>query len=147
MTDDRLRCAAAALSGIPDDYRSVEPADVVADQAGHSLHRGMHIGWVWGENPNGRFLDFLSEHRMAGMRAERVFANGERETIETPAEMRLVAEDPVEDAELERQFHERNRAAYAALRERGLLPPLGFNAASQDVNEYLRSGGESGAAE
>ena len=146
MTDDRLKCASAALHTVHDDYLVIEAVDVLSDQAGHSFHHGMHIGWVWGEDERGCFLDFLSEHRMSGMYAARVFADGTREPIETPVELRMLAEDPVEDAELSRQFVERNRAAYAALRKRGLLPPLGDNICSQDVNEDLRSGGDPNAA-
>lgn len=60
-----------------------------------------------------------------------------REPIATPASMRVVSPDPAEDAELERQFFEKNRAAHADLRDRGLLPPEGQNVRSQDINEYL----------
>ncbi len=109
---------------------------------GHSFHRGMHIGWAWGEDERGRsYLDFLSEHRHPGMQAQRYFTDERTEPIATPASMRAVSSDPVEDAEIEREFFESNRAAYADLRDRGLLPPGGENVGSQDINEYLLKGG------
>lgn len=76
------------------------------------------------------------------MYAERYFIDGTTEPIRTPASMRAVSPDPVEDAELEQRFVEENRAAYADLRMRGLLPPAGENLVSEDINEYLLSGGD-----
>lgn len=141
MNDERLRCADSALRQVPADYRTVDPADVAGQERGHSFQRGMHIGWAWGEDEHGRlYLDFLSEHRHPGMHAERYFTDGRTEPIATPASMRAVSADPAEDAEIEREFLESNRAAYADLRDRGLLPPEGENVGSQDINEYLLKG-------
>lgn len=141
MNDERLQCAETALRQVPEDYRKVDAADVAGQECGHSFHRGMHIGWAWGEDERGRsYLDFLSEHRHPGMHAERFFTDGRTEPIRTPASMRPVSSDPAEDAELERRFVEENRAAYADLRDRGLLPAAGENLVSQDINEYLTSG-------
>ena len=142
MNDERLRCAETALRQVPEDYRKVDAADVAGQERGHSFHQGMHIGWAWGEDERGRpYLDFLSEHRHPGMQAERYFTDGRTEPIATPASMRAVSPDPAEDAEIEREFFESNRAAYADLRDRGLLPPEGENVGSQDINEYLLQGG------
>lgn len=127
---------------MPEDYRTVDAGDVVGRERGHSFHRGMHIGWAWGEDERGRpYLDFLSEHRHPGMHAERYFTDGRTEPIATPASLRVVSPDPAEDAEIERKFFESNRAAYADLRDRGLLPPAGENVGSQDINEYLLKSG------
>lgn len=142
MNDERLRCAQAALRQVPEDYRKVDTADVAGQERGHSFHRGMHIGWAWGEDERGRpYLDFLSEHRHPGMQAERCYSDGSTEPIATPTSMRAVSPDPAEDAEIEREFFESNRAAYADLRDRGLLPPERENVGSQDINEYLLKGG------
>jgi hypothetical protein len=54
--------------------------------------------------------------------------------------MRAASPDPAEDAEIQRDFFESNSAAYADLRDRGLLPPKGENLGSQDINEYLLKG-------
>ena len=144
MNDERLRCAESALRQVPEDYRKVDSTDVAAQERGHSFHQGMHIGWAWGEDERGRpYLDFLSEHRHPGMQAERYFADGTTEPIATPASSRAVSPDPAEDAEIEREFFESNRAVYAALRDRGLLPPAGEKVGSQDINEYLLQGGSS----
>jgi len=138
---DRMKCVEAALQRVPEDYRAVGANDLLAQENGHGYHRGMHIGWAWGEDRRGVFLDFLSEHRMAGMQAERIYADGTAESIETPVSIHQVTGDPAKDAEIERKFFERNSASYADLRERGLLPAAGQNLVSQDVNEFLLSGG------
>lgn len=142
MDDERLRCAETALRKAPENYRKVDVTDVAGQERGHSFHQGMHIGWAWGEDERGGpYLDFLSEHRHPGIQAERYFVDGRTEPIPTPASTRAVSPDPVEDAEIERKFLESNRAAYASLRARGLLPPEGQNVGSQEVNEYLNKGG------
>jgi hypothetical protein len=78
---------------------------------------------------------------MAGMSAERFYADGTSEHLETPASMHQVTGDPAKDAEIERRFFERNQAAYEWLRAQGLLPPQGGSVGSQDVNEFLLKGG------
>ena len=140
MNPDKLRCAAAALRTVPADYLAVTAEEVAAVDNGHSFQRGMHIGWAWAEDRRGWLLDFLSEHRMAGMSAERFHADGTSEHLETPASMHQVTGDAARDAEIERRFFERNRAAYEWLRARGLLPPEGANLGSQDINEFLLKG-------
>lgn len=141
MDADKLRCAEAALRTVPAEYVAVTFEVVAAVDNGHSFHHGMHIGWAWGEAPRGWFLDFLSEHRMAGMSAERFHADGTSDNLETPTSMHRVTGDPAMDADIERRFFERNRAAYEWLRARGLLPPEGGNLGSQDINEFLLKGG------
>src|SRR5680860_52383 len=124
MSNERLRCAESALGQVPADYRKVDAADVAGQERGHSSYQYMHVGWAWGVDGSGRpFLDFLSEHNHPGMQANRHFTDGETEPIATPASMRAVSPDPAEDARMEREFFETNRAIYADLRDRGLLPP------------------------
>ena len=77
---------------------------------------------------------------MAGMSAQRFYADGTSEHLETPASMHQVTGDATKDAEIERRFFEQNRAAYEWLRARGLLPPEGANLGSQDINEFLLKG-------
>lgn len=143
MNDKRVRCAEAALENLPRDYLLVSPQDLAAQESGHSFHKGLHIGWAWGEDKrSGRvFLDFLDEHRMSGTSASRYFADGSSESLPTPATFRQTVADPVEDAKLEAAFFERNKKAYEYLRDRGLLPPEGENLFSQDLNEFLLTGG------
>lgn len=146
MSDERLRCAAAALETVPEGYRTVGAADIVGRERGHSVHEGMLIGWVWGADGRGRaYLDFLSDHRHPGMQAGRYFADGTTEPIATPGSTRAVSDDPVEDAKIEREFFESNRATYAELRARGLLPAEDESTGSQVVNEHLLAGGSSAA--
>jgi hypothetical protein len=142
MDDGRLRCAELAVRRVPEDYRTVEATDLAGQERGRSFHRGMYIGWAWGVDERGRiYLDFLFEHPHPGMAAERYFADGRIESIAVPAGARTTSSDPAEDAKLEQEFLERNRAAYAGLRDRGLMPEQGANLVSQDISEYLLTGG------
>jgi hypothetical protein len=134
--------ASFALSSLPQPAVGVVSRErLVAETGGHAFGGGVHIGWAWGvvDPLRGMYLDFLWEHRMAGITASRIWQDGTREGIPTPAEFRVVLPDPDEDARSEREDAERNRRAYADLRERGLLPPAGQNLGSQDINEYLRT--------
>jgi hypothetical protein len=109
MNDERLGCAETALRQVPEDYRKVDATDVAGQERGHSVHRGMHIGWSWGEDEHGRsYLDLLSEHRHPGMQAGRYHTDGRTEPIATPASMRAVSSGPAEDAAMERRFLESN---------------------------------------
>jgi len=114
---------------------------LMGEENGHAFDRGgLHIGWSWGvDTSRGDYLDLLWEHRMAGIYASRYWPDGSIDRIPTPAELRLVSSDPVEEARLVDEYVEHNRRTYADLRERGLLPPVGDNAGSQDINEYLRT--------
>ena len=99
MNPDKLRCAEAALRTVPGEYLAVTPEIVAAVDNGHSFHRGMHVGWAWADAGRGWFLDFLSEHRMAGMSAQRFHADGTSEHLETPASMHQATGDAAKDAE------------------------------------------------
>lgn len=141
MTNDREQCAAHAI-GEQGEYWGLTPGDLLATENGHHFHRGWHIGWAWNPGDAAVYLDFLSEHRMTSMDACRVFPDGSVESLDTPYEMRRVGDTPEEDERLEREYVEHNRRAYASLRDRGLLPEVGENLGSQDINEYLRSGND-----
>ena len=144
MGDERTACAEAALRTErgPRGW-GISVGDLLSQENGHHFFEGWHIGWKWGVDEDGRtFLDLLSEHRHPGMSASRYFSDGTSEAFDTPGEFRLMGKTPEEDAELERSYFEYNRQAYAGLRERGLLPPPSANLRSQDINEFLRSGGD-----
>ncbi len=112
-------------------------------RGGHLFHRGWHIGYGWGEERGEVYLDVLSQHRMTDDDAERLWASGRADPIETAGSMYMV---PGRASEAERrrigQEHaERTAQISADLRRRGLLPPAGENLPSLEINEYLRSGG------
>lgn len=141
MPDDRTQCALEVLSQYG-EYWALSLSDLVGVENGHHFYRGWHVGWVWGsDDEHPCFLDILSEHRLAGMDAKRVFPDGATEPIEIPWAFRLVGQTPEEHERLAQEFFEHNRRAYADLRERGLLPAEGANIGSQDINEFLNSGG------
>lgn len=141
VDDVRTKIALSALASLPQAASGVvSRTQLLADAGGHAYDRGLHIGWAWGRDASlGIFLDLLWEHRMAGIVACRYWQDGSTEAIPTPFEFRVCSADPDEDARLEREYNERNRRLYADLRGRGLLPPIGENLGSQDLNEYLRT--------
>lgn len=142
MNTDRALCATNVLERSGEHWALTSEQLIAADN-GHHFHHGWHIGWVWGrDEEHPCFLDILSEHRMAGMYAERILPDGSASAIDVPREFRLVGKTPEEDERLKAEYFEHNRRTYADLRERGLLPPPGGNIGSQDINEYLVSGGE-----
>lgn len=118
--------ALLALSSLPQPAEGVVSRErLLAEAGGHAFGGGVHIGWAWGlDHSRGVYLDFLWEHRMAGITASRIWQDGAREGIPTPAEFRVVSPDPAEHERREREYVERNRRAHADLRERGLLPPV-----------------------
>ena len=130
------------IAGMPPRVAETMTVDLLmGDENGHAFDDGgLHIGWAWGlDARRGDYLELLWEHRMAGINASRYWPDGSIDRIPTPAELRLVSSDPVEEARLVAEYFEHNRRTYADLRERGLLPPEGDNAGSQDINEYLRT--------
>ena len=76
MNPDRCGARRPPFARCPEEYLAVTPEVVAVVDNGHSFHRGMHVGWAWAEDRRGWFLDFLSEHRMAGMSAERFTQTG-----------------------------------------------------------------------
>lgn len=144
VIDGIEHCARSALDDSGEVW-ALTASDLISVENGHHFHRGWHIGWVWNTDADGRrCLDILSEHRMTNMSARRFFSDGSSEYLQVPWEFRRVGDTPEEDERLKREYFEHNQQAYAVLRKSGLLPPLGANLGSQDINEYLRSGMESG---
>lgn len=107
---------------------------------GHATQAGWHFGWTWSDD--GSSLAFLSEHRMTDIAANTfvIDAAEDRITMDpiaTPTGMHLSSEDPDEAAKLAAEHTAESRRLYDNLRSRGLLPALGENVASQDINELL----------
>lgn len=138
----RRSLAGQIIAGMPSRVTETMTVGLLtSEENGHVFDRGgLHIGWSWGrEATRGDYLELLWEHRMAGINASRYWPDGSIDPIPTPLELRRTSKDPVEEARLVAEYVEHNRRAYADLRERGLLPPVGDNAGSQDINEYLRT--------
>lgn len=124
------------------------PAPLVAEltqerflevENGHLLAKGWHVGWVWGTDGALVFLDVLTEHRHPGSYGARFRSDGTTGSFPVPSTGRLASADPDEDARLEREFVEEQRAIVDDLRSRGLLPPSGQNQLSLEINERLRT--------
>jgi hypothetical protein len=118
--------------------------DIALRAAGHIFERGWHIYYVWGTDDGEEYLEVLAQHRMTNDRHFRVFASGRAEYLPAPAEFYSYGPEATEakkDA-AKREYFEHNRRVYSDLRERGLLPPLGRNLVSHELNEYLRAGSD-----
>jgi hypothetical protein len=99
---------------------------------------------VWGREEEEEYLEVLAQHRMTNDRHYRVWASRPLESLEAPREFMTIPEG-ADAVELERhtsEHHQENARIYARLRERGLLPPEGANLLAHEINEHLRSGGE-----
>lgn len=110
------------------------------DENGHVFRAGWHIAWTWA--PGGSSVDFLTEHRMTDISAHTFSVDGDGNyaattTIETLSSFYLSSDDPAEDARLSSENASNNRRIYEDLRRRELLPPIGNNLGSQDMNELL----------
>lgn len=136
MRGDREQCAANALSRSGNLW-GLTTADLLAKDNGHHFYDGWHVSWAWGMEAEGGFIDILSEHRMVGMIARRVFSDGSTKSLDTPHEFRLEGATPEEDERLLREYLEYNRRVLATLQSRGLLPPESMNADNQESGERL----------
>ncbi|MEJ7783759.1 MAG: hypothetical protein WKF96_03075 [Solirubrobacteraceae bacterium] len=120
------------------------PVEAVNDRrGGHLFHRAWHIGYQWGEENGETYLDVLAQNRFTDDHAERLWACGRTDRIETVSSFYVVPAD-ASDAEREhrgREHAERTARVASDLRRRGLLPPPGENLPSLEINEHLRSGG------
>jgi hypothetical protein len=140
MDDARLRCAETALRQVPEDYRTVEAADVAGQERGQGFHQGMHIGWAWGQDERGRpYLDFLSEHRHPGMRAERYFITAERHRSQLPPLCEQCRRIPAKTPRSSGSFSRAIELLRGSAGPRP-LPAEGENVGSQDIHEYLLKG-------
>ena len=100
----------------------------------------MHIGWAWVEVDGHWCLDFLNEQRIWGVYADRFFLDGSVEQLEIPHSFFKLTGDPELDRVAKQELFTHNRRSYKSLRDRGSLPPVGENFASQEMNESLASG-------
>jgi hypothetical protein len=118
------------------------PSDAVARRApGHLFEKGWHIGFIWGANEQGEYLEFLAQHRMTNDRRQRVYASGEVNVMPVPVPMYVVPADatPEQEAEIASRHAREYRRESEKLRELGLLPPAGENRIDLEINEILRS--------
>lgn len=136
----REAAARAAIAAQPGGAaRLLTPDRLLAAVNDHVFEDGWHIGWVWGSDGGRGFLDVISEHRMTDAGVTRFWLDGDIERLSAPGGMRSASEDPDEDAKLEREYIERQRAIVDDLRARGLLPAVGESLPSLDINEALRT--------
>ncbi len=92
---------------------------VVARAQGKICVLGWAIWYRFGTDEEGEFLDYYSSHRMTSDSHVRIHEDGREESLEILSTARLVSEDPVEDAELEKAFRAKNQRINQKLAEKG----------------------------
>jgi hypothetical protein len=96
------------------------PAEAAARrERGKIAERGWAIWYPFGEGEEGAYLDYYASHRMTNDRHQRIRADGRLEALPTIADLRLCANDPVEDARLEAEFRARDREVAEMLKAKG----------------------------
>lgn len=118
------------------------PSNAVARRApGHLFEKGWHIGFIWGADEQGEYLEFLAQHRMTNDRRQRVYATGEVKDMPVPVPMYVIPAHatPEQQAEIAKRHRTSYRRESQKLRELGLLPPAGQNLIALEIAEVLRS--------
>lgn len=118
------------------------PTAVAKREGGHLYEAGWHIGFLWGEDEGGLFLEYLAQHRMTDDRHVRIYADGREEWLEAASGLiGLPAGCSAEERRrIEAEAAAKRRRIYRELREKGLLPPHGQNLPALGINEALQSG-------
>lgn len=103
---------------------------------GQIVKRGWTIKFLFGENDQGKFLDFYAAHRMTNDSHVRIRTDGSTEGLPALPDGLIVkaGEDP---AEAERQFHEESKRVTQLLQDKGFAPN-GSEHPSFLINNYLR---------
>jgi hypothetical protein len=147
MTRPRKPTKSAAMADIVRQFAEIFevwkitlPAKHVRTRTrGRILHQGWVVWYLFGEDRFGEYVDYYGCHRMTNDWHERLRSGQERETLPTGPSMRLVSNDPEEDARLEAEYYELNERAAEMRREKGFVFE-GDEPGGVLVNAYLRMG-------
>ena len=88
-------------------------------QRGQFVIEGWCVRYLFGEDCNGKFLDYYATHRMTNDRHVRIRSDGTQEFLPALDTMRFHYEDPEEDARSERESIEKNNRILKMLKEKG----------------------------
>jgi hypothetical protein len=98
------------------------PNDDLEERRRGTLHaEGWQIQYLFGADTQGEYLDFYAAHRMTNASHHRIYATGQIEDLPTMQEYRIFPPNasPEDEARIEREYSEHNRAIGALLREKG----------------------------
>ena len=73
------------------------PEAVAARENGHLFNAGRHLGWVFGREDGEEYIEWVSDHRMADMHHERLYANGDSVLLEAPFGMHTISGEASDD--------------------------------------------------
>lgn len=113
--------------------------DVRTRTRGRMLHQGWVIWYLFGEDRFGEYLDYYGCHRMTSDWHARLRYGKEPEMLDVGCTMRLVSDDPEEDARLQAGYFESNRRAHEMRREKGFVFE-GDEPGGVLINTFLRMG-------
>jgi hypothetical protein len=98
---------------------TLPPGAVEEGQRGKILEQGWAIWYLSGRDAEGPYLDYYSAHRMTSDDHVRIREDGRCEALPTIISMRMVSQDPIEDAQLEEEYRLHNARAARLLEEKG----------------------------
>lgn len=97
---------------LPDDIES-------RTQRGQIVEQGWPIKFLFGEDCQGKYLYFYGAHRMTNDRHVRFRSDGSEETLPALDGLRIVYNNPKEDAKSQREWAERTRKTMQMLEKKG----------------------------
>lgn len=96
------------------------PSDIDSPmERGQIVKRGWTIKFLFGEDCNGKFLDYYAAHRMTNDRHVRIRQDGAQESLPALDGMRICYKDPERDARAEREWIEKTNRVWKMLEGKG----------------------------
>jgi len=114
----------------------LEPSHLGPGQRGFISSQGWAIWVLFEEDEEGVYLDYYAAHRMTTDCHIRLRPDGASESLPAISTMRLLSEDPVENARLGEEFVRHNRETNALLRDKG-FGMTGLEPLSITINRHL----------
>ncbi|CAN5755186.1 hypothetical protein BH18ACT11_BH18ACT11_07360 [soil metagenome] len=115
------------------------PPDAFAKRKrGKIVKAGWAIWYLFGSDERGEYLDYYASHRLTTDRHVRIYVNGNEENLPTIQSMRMVSQDPEEDARLEAEYYARNQKVSRMLEDKG-FGMAGDEPTLTQVNRYLHT--------
>jgi hypothetical protein len=114
----------------------LRPSDLTRGRSGFISSHGWAIWFLYNEDEFSEYLDYYAAHRMTTDTHVRLRPDGAAEGLPAISTMRLLSEDPEENARLGEEFVWHNRNVEELLREKGFRM-TGMEPLSIAINRHL----------